>query len=769
MDVFCSLPSMLLFFICRIYRLFLAVGGACLFLIEANCQEINAYKTISSGDFPSIGIWAVWDGATWNPASVKPTASNDIYIDQTHTLRLISNEAVKNVFINAETGAGQKLNLNNFNLDLYGTLNAFSGAAPGIPANAWNSQNWIGNSLGSTLTFKGGSRVIIHKNSWSAQTTQSRYSVIFEADPGETLTLESPFKALSFTIKSGILFQKIDTSVVPNTCFTLSFNNETTVYGSGPYGNMEVQNGATFISTCNSNILNRSTSGMESALNFDLQNGGILILEGNAPRIEAANFQLNGRVIFRAGSIPKNFLSSSFPDSATPQAVRDLELQGNQNLNLPSQLYLFGNLEKSGTGNFITSSTHLVLSGSNDQEIIGFPLTIQDLTLNKSSGTFSPNQNLTVTRNLTLTQGDLDMEWNNLTINTSGSGSFSYLEGKWRNLGKFTYANLPAVLDQSNGTFPFEDTQNGGIRKVQLLGNTLGGSLSINFTEYEGAEYDPGFDDLDGTEILYRLYSYFQFSDFTPSSGTIQLRISADELIVDDVDDLRVVGTGYPAPGIHVPGTDPIGLWAVRDLTWDDLTGKNFTIGSYRVLSILPVEWLWVKGESRKSGNFLQWEVASEKESLHFEIYRTTSLQKEWNWVGNVSSKGDSSNPVHYQFEDTSVEVFTDYYYQIRQIDLYGKSAWSKVFLVSNTEIRKKEDLLVYPNPFQKGVLKLVFPESFPKNPLVRISSHNGKVLLEGIWDETHFSQFLEQLPGGLYVISAISSEKMLSGILLKH
>lgn len=64
-----------------------------------------------------LNIWNEYDGTSWIPATSLPGQMNDIYIDQTHLLTLTQNEEVKSVFINAETGANQKLNLNGFNLD----------------------------------------------------------------------------------------------------------------------------------------------------------------------------------------------------------------------------------------------------------------------------------------------------------------------------------------------------------------------------------------------------------------------------------------------------------------------------------------------------------------------------------------------------------------------------------------------------------------------------------------------------------------------------
>jgi len=769
MVAFCFRAVAWKIFSCRIYRFILSVVMVCLILQASFSQEINAYKSITSGSFSNPLIWNSWDGSTWNPTPVKPNQANDIYIDRMHQVTLTGDEAAKNVFINAETLAGQKLNINGFQLEVFGSLNAFSGAAPGIPSGTWNSQNWIGNSLTSRLIFRGSTRTIINSGSWSGFSTNSRYSVIFDPGDGVELTIEEPFKSLSFTVRSGTVIQKLETSVFPASCPTFSFNNETTVYGAGPYGGFSIESGATFLSDCNSGIIFRS--GTISALNFDLQNGGTLILEGNAPRIEAANFQLNGRVIFRAGISPKTSLSSSYSDAATPSTVRDVVLQSSQNLSLPSALTLLGNLERSGTGNFNASATSLTLQGGSNQEIIGFPLVVRDLVLNKSGGNFYPNANLTIQRNLTLTQGSMDLEGNDLLINTGLAGSLSYTNGTWRNLGQFTYFGIPATLNGTNSTFPFEDTRNGGIRKVQLLGSSVGGNLNINFTEYEGAEYNSDFDDLDGTPILYRLFSYFNFSGLSPSSNLLQLRISADDLIVDNVDDLRIVGTGYAAPGTHLPGLDPAELWARRELTFDELAGVNFTVGSFRTLSILPVTWLEVNSESRQDGNQITWKVAMEKNNLLFEVFRSSDpLRDEWEKVGIINSLGDTDAAREYQFLDYSAYKFREYFYRIRQVDLSGRWTWSTVTKVAfPKESLPTDQIVIYPNPYVTGDLQF-YISNFGNESKAELSilDSQGKLIHRSDYRESSIKQIVQKLAPGIYFIYLETEKQMFISKLIR-
>lgn len=762
----CFLLCLEAFFACRIYRIFLAVVITLLCIGNAFCQEIGAYKTVATGDFPNIGIWSVWNGSSWIAATVKPGMANDIYIDQNHTLRLTGNEEVKSVFINAETGAGQKLNLNGRNLDVHGTLQAFTGPAPGIAGNAWNSQNWIGTSQTSTITFKGSSRTILDQNSWSAQTTQSRFGVIFDPGPGIELIVNAPIKALSFTVRSGTVIQRLDTTVNPAVCHTFSFNTETTVYGTGPFGEFIIEDGATLISECNSNLINRSTGGSVSALNFELQNGGSLILEGNQPRIEAANFQLNGNLIFRGGSSSKSFLASSFPDAATPNSVRNVELRSSQNLTLPSQLFLLGNLIKSGTGNINSLNTHLIIFGSGNQEIQGFSLVTRDLTLNKSGGLFYPRNHLTIERNLTLTQGRMDLQGNNLNINTSLSGGLAYSGGSWRNVGNLTLFGLPPTLTASNASFPFEDVFNGGIRKVQLLGPSPGGSISIRFLEYKGANHDPNFDDTDGTPILYQLYSHFQFSGLTPSTQSVELRLSAADLIVDNVDDLRVVGTGQPGPGTHLPGSDASLLWARRTLSWNELSGINFTIGSYRVMTILPVTWLGVEVLSKKEGNLIKWSLGQEKENLLFEIHRSKIDPISWEKIASIGSRGDSNAPITYTYLDTQSSRFENYLYRIRQISLDGSESWSSA---ARTFIQGEEkEVVIFPNPYQSGPLQIYIVEDDSRLIGLSVFNPSGKIISRQTSANELPEELMATLPAGVYFIQLEFSDRVVTKRFIK-
>ncbi len=746
------------FFICRIYRFLLAVVFVFAYPGLVNSQENGSYKTVQTGDYSNLTTWNIFDGVSWLVPTTKPNFTNDIYIDQTHTLRLVGNESAKNVFINAETGAGQKLNLNNYRLEVYGSLNSFSGAAPGTPSGTWNSQNWIGNSISSKIVFKGSSRTIIPKNAWSGFTTNSRYTVEFDPGPGVILQIEEPFKALQFIIKSGIVLQTLDTSIIPNSCSTFSFNNEA-IFGSGTFGDFIIESGATLISQCNSGILFRS--GTNSASIFNVQDGGELILEGVSPQIEAATFQLDGKVIFRNNSSPQNLLTSSFAGSAIPNTFHDLEIQGNQNLTMPLNLTLTGNMEQTGSGIFLLSGSELEFSGVDDQSILGFSMQVGELKLNKSSGTVSFQNDLAVLNKLKMISGSLDLLGNDLSLNTSFTGEIDYTGGSWKNLNQFTYFGVPATFDASNGTFPFEDIYHGGIRKVQFLGTSAGGNLQISFTEYKGADYSASFSDSDGTPILYRLFSYFQFSGLNPSSNPLELRISADQLIVDQVDDLRIVATGYAAPGNHLAGLDP-GLWARRNLSIDDLNGINFTVGSYRTLSVLPLLWMktsatWVAGLPK-----IEWEITADSDYSTLEIFRFSSFNSEKELLKTFENSIVPTN----EFIDSSPLPLGEIYYQLKHKNFYGEENWSSVFRLIRLEAEK---IKLFPNPSKNSENVYLMLPSIEINSVIQIIGMDGNTLAQGIYTGIDISQIIRPLPLGYFTIRVFGKSQLYTFKFIKN
>ncbi|WP_162633208.1 T9SS type A sorting domain-containing protein [Echinicola strongylocentroti] len=721
-------------------------------------QEVGAYRTTASGDFDQVAIWEVYDGSSWGTAGRPPENTNDVYVDFGHEVTLSQNENVKSLYLNAEAETGEKLNINGFELSLYGSLNAFSGAAPGSPSGTWNNIDWIGNSEESKLVFRGGSRIAVPDGAWSAFSVRSRYTVVFAPDPGAALTVQEAIKASKIVIASGRVVQE----ALGGTCSTFSFNNDPAVPGA--YGSLIIEANASLESYCNEGIVQRSAS--VPAQEVTIQDGGTLVLHGSNPEINAATINLMGEVRYAGASGAQEFITSTMTGAQQPVNYHEVTFEGNAEKILPSTLILTGDMTNTGTGNIKANTTSLSIEGQADQEIAGMALLIKDLEVDKPTGKASFDNDLTILDDFMMTAGELDFGGNEMTINVSGSGQYQYLAGQWHDLQALHYRSTPHPLNATNASFPFVDKYEGGTRLLQLEGSNLPGgeTLSINYTQLPGVDHDADFFDNDGAWILYQLYSYFSFSGFTAGNSDINIRISADDLVVDDVDDLRIVADHEPAPGSHQSGLDENGIfWARRTVMRNEINNNKFTIGSNRVATVLPIAWLSYQGQASGNNNVLKWEVTTDNQVKGFTIYRSADNVDNFIPIGTIMAKGTTEQDFTYQFTDENPPYYGYCYYKIASLSRGGKEDFTPVFQVRRNPAAT-EQAIIYPNPHTAGNIHFVIPDKTDRRLHWEILNAQGMVVfsLDGSREQTlqRVKEKLATLQRGIYIIRILGDRE---------
>lgn len=96
--------------------------------------------------------------------------------------------------------------------------------------------------------------------------------------------------------------------------------------------------------------------------------------------------------------------------------------------------------------------------------------------------------------------------------------------------------------------------------------------------------------------------------------------------------------------------------------------------------TVLPVKWLSYEVKAVKSGNQLKWSTASELNSLHFEIEKSTD-GISWKQVAVVKAKGNSNQRTDYDYVD-QVKTASKTYYRIKQVDVDGRFEYSKILYI---------------------------------------------------------------------------------------
>jgi hypothetical protein len=732
--------------------------------------EVGDYKTVGSGFFSNLNIWQVWNGTQWVAASSKPNRNNSIFIDQGHEVSILGIEEAHHIYLFSSANPGKKINLQQFELHVYGALRCVTKSSGSFFIHPVTNAtvDWIYPEQGK-IVFKGNSRTIVNRDSWSANNINSRFTVVFDPGPGEILTVDAGFKANSFLIQSGSVFQTVNFNGIP-ACSTFSYNNQTSFNGTGAYGDFVIEAGATLISECSApleSLIRRSNTTLAAL--FHLKKEGNLILLGNEPMMEMQQFVLEGNVYYQGQSGIQHMLNTSFPGTAIPNTYNNLFFNGNAQKVLRPEIFLLGNFTFIGGGNIVESPTVLHFVGVEDQNVFNYEMDLSDINVNKPSGRLNFTKDLRIKNTFQMFQGLVNFNENELWVNTSGNGGYVYFGGEWLNLKRFNYQSIPAQLSVINATFPFLDKYQGGVRYVQIDGATPGGNLKIEFYEIPGANWDPNFDDYDGTPILYQLRSYFKMFTSQTSHLPLTLRISAQQLIVDQLQDLRIVSNGLYAPGIHLTAQDPNFLWARRSLNFQDLHENTFTIGSYAQLSILPIRW--ISHKAIKDGNraWIEWSVVDGNSTKEFIVHQSFRGIGEFQPIFKVSPQQPINDTQNYKIELTNFGTTLPIYFQLEHVDEFGTSNFSEVFGLEGKDYVSDNIYQFWPNPYEKGrfdISGIDYANAIEID--IVMLHHSGKVIYKGnYWDFIQLN--LENLTSGLYIIMLENKDKIQSIKMIKR
>jgi hypothetical protein len=135
---------------------------------------------------------------------------------------------------------------------------------------------------------------------------------------------------------------------------------------------------------------------------------------------------------------------------------------------------------------------------------------------------------------------------------------------------------------------------------------------------------------------------------------------------------------------------------------------------TYTVPAPLPIQMAsFAANVVRDNQVEVAWRTVSETNNYGFEIYRKRAEASEWAKIGFVQGHGTTLASQSYTYVDAGLS-FGKYYYQIRQIDLDGKSETFPAMAVTVGVAPEKMVLAQnYPNPFNPStVIEFVVPMS---------------------------------------------------------
>jgi hypothetical protein len=433
----------------------------------------------------------------------------------------------------------------------------------------------------------------------------------------------------------------------------------------------------------------------------------------------------------------------------------------------------------------IIDGTSGILGGSftfnntNEQTISGQPLSVTNLEVSKTLGKLIVSVPITITGKFDV-NGIIDNSTNLITLGSSdGPGTLVHTGGRITGALRRYFAN-------STGTdyyFPIGNTAS--TRGVTINMSQLPGSND----EYITAQYKAGtpqinnatlYDGLplttaDGQLIQnYDEEGYWQIDPKQYNSGidlanyTISLQMN-NISGVNDYTKTRIIKADGP---FHV-------AWSA--LTHVGATGsnENFTLtasgngfswfngGGDNNNNPLPVELISFNGTCNEGMVNLLWQTASEFNSSHFDLEKSTDGET-WRVLATIPSAGTSNELLTYQTVDNNGTNGANYY-RLRQVDIDGKEKLYDPINVSCVETTAGY-FTSYPNPSGNEFQVVVNNKEILGACTLNIVDVHGKVIDQRSIDmKDGINMFVinETLNPGIYFLNITNGIK--STQVIKH
>ncbi|HTB23775.1 MAG TPA: T9SS type A sorting domain-containing protein, partial [Puia sp.] len=361
-----------------------------------------------------------------------------------------------------------------------------------------------------------------------------------------------------------------------------------------------------------------------------------------------------------------------------------------------------GNWNDFGTGGF-TEATSLVNFNGSSLQTITSPggENFTNFTNNNSGAGIQLANSVQIATNLTMTQGNINLNGNILTLGLSvaNNGTLAYTTGTLIGAGTFTRWFKTGVIATGSvtGLFPMGTATDYRpfFVSAPVAGPTTGGSISVS---YNDATTNTNVTIVDGAfTVVVRKDLNWAVSTNGLNGGTYNLQVQGTGFgLIGAVSDLRLTLVNSVTGIAGVNGGTTLNPQINRTgLTLANLT-NSFYVGSINSVSTpLPITLISFNAFPENGEVKLEWSTASETDNAFFTIQKSTD-GRGWTTVQKVLGSGTSSNIENYTAYDlTPFQGIS--YYRLMQTDIDGKQTFSPIISINLGN--KNAEISVFPNP----------------------------------------------------------------------
>ena len=371
------------------------------------------------------------------------------------------------------------------------------------------------------------------------------------------------------------------------------------------------------------------------------------------------------------------------------------------------------------SGTFTNTGTTIQLNGLDSQRIVSSG-PFSTLTINKTSGPAYLGGNITVNNTLAFTAGKLWLMNGNLNIgNTAtitGASATNYI------IADSTGSLVQQVVSGSSKTYPVGTPLHYIPGVVTLTAGSVTDNISMRVMDEVLTNGETGSvitaGAVDATWLITEAAPGGTVANLTLQwPGALELPgfMRAASRLAH-----YTGGTwDYGTADMPATGSDPY------ILTRTGITSFSpFAISTFQAL---PVTWLNISGRNNGADNLISWSTANETGNEYF-IVEVSPDGRIFSEAGRVPGANNSTTEQHYTFLHKNVP-YTTAWYRIKQVDIDGRSSYSKIIqVIAGEQIRS--GLVYITNPAQDRLSALIQAErSYPAH--LYIVDAAGRIILK--------------------------------------
>jgi hypothetical protein len=508
--------------------------------------------------------------------------------------------------------------------------------------------------------------------------------------------------------------------------------------------------------------------------------GHIVMTSGGYLKSQAWTI-LNQDLTYGTGTV--EFTAGSFTTAAGFSDFYNLVISGTATVTLGTTTHIYNDITLATGGTLVANNTYIYVShdwnntggsfteGSGGSSFVVFDGTgtqhIDAETFYHAWFTKTASTQIILDGNVNITA---QLWWDNGFVTASSSAKLIFLAGSTivaAGAGPTRCVTGP-VKKVGNTAFDFPLCTCNGTNYSPLSISAPSVATDAYTAEYFGTDPKPSYSTTSVTspiDHVSRKEYWYVTRDAGTSNVTIKLPWGSWSGSVSSMTDLRVAnytgGSWTNSGNTATSGANAAGTVTSAATS----TFGPFTLSSVTSANTLPIELISFKATCENKNRQLTWTTATETNNNFFTVYRSKDAVN-WEEMGSVDGKGNSSQQVNYFFIEK--EPYTDIaYYLLKQTDFNGNYSYSSPITIYNCEDERIEKINIYPNP-TSGKIQLSFENEQENNYSIKIENVFGEEVYSSTKENNPIIDISNYTEGIYFVHITVNSQTIIQKILLK-